>query len=169
MIRCNDWAQVGKIGALFAKKTVALPRSCRLPTAAGQISLIPEQAQDGDTTERQRQLPSISNTPVGIECRVTRQDSVGWAAMARQLRAGNPTASRHPARAGQTELPAEQCERSPAAKHWWLSALTPNFPEAPPCTDNLACYGHALEGPWEEQTICFKYLALAQGNADQYR
>ena len=130
-----------KIGALCAKKTVALPGSCRLPTAAGQISLIPEQAQDGDTTERQRRLPSISNTPVGIECRVTRQDSVGWAGMARQLRAGNSSNSRHPAHAGHTGLSAEQCERSPAAKHWWLSGLAPNFSAAPPCTDTLACYG----------------------------
>ena len=57
-----------KIGALCAKMTVVLPGACRLPTAGGRISLFPEQAQDGDTSEGQRRLQAVINIPDGIEC-----------------------------------------------------------------------------------------------------
>ena len=97
-----------KIGALCAKKTVALPRSCRLPAAGGQISLIPEQAVGGDTTERQRRPPSISSMHVGIERPVGALEIIRLAVMAPQMLARNRTNSRHPARAGQAELPADQ-------------------------------------------------------------
>ena len=97
-----------KIGALCAKMTVALPGACRLPTAGGRISLFPEQAQDGDTSEGQRRPSSISSMHVGIERPVGALEIIRLAVMAPQMLAGNRSNSRHPARAGQTELPADQ-------------------------------------------------------------
>ena len=127
-----------KIGALCAKKPVVLHGSCRLPTARGHFLLIPEHKQDGDTSERQRRLPSISSIPVGTECRVARQDSVRWAGMARQLRAAKRSDRQVPACAGHASWPTDQDKSSPAAKPCWTNASTSKCATAPPCTDILA-------------------------------